>query len=542
MRARQILIIVFVLYFAALAVRLVPYGITPLPYNIDSLAECRMASDIVQSGGLSYPDGAVYIGERHGTVTPLYNVFLAMCSVVIGMQPGDFAPLLLPAITSFSAIAVFFILLRMTGNKYAAAAGGFFLAFSGTYVAVTLAPWKEAFGFLLVPIIVFLYAGREDDWRMHALAVGLLLILPLWHHLVTAAAYLAVAFMALIPAVPRLLERRLRRHDKVDAAVLGCLWALAFAYYSASRFNRMEFFGADSGVWLFLSVFLLLLFIGIYAARPTPTRLGLVMWIPLIVCLIFIANYFVPVFPYTTATNRDLLLYIAPYLLLVYPVLAGFAVIIDSASRQRIMLIALFTAPFTIMLFAFLWGLSATTSYPMIIRAYDFLDIGLAIAVGAGIAWIARKLRRPSARAALGVAFVAGLLATTTIAYNTNSVFKIENYTYQYELDTVKWVKEVNAGKMNFTSDRRVWELANRLYDIEGEFILPIAMKTQKLPKNYICIIEDRWTREPGAQLWPLDSYVVPTKDMTEHILPQNNLVVCTGPQGDFVYVMVRPV
>jgi hypothetical protein len=281
--------------------------------------------------------------------------------------------------------------------------------------------------------------------------------------------------------------------------------------------------------------------LGLFAARRTPTKMYLILPIPFIVLGLFVVNYFVPIFPFTVGTNNSLLIYIVPYLLIVYPLLVGFSLVLDSGSRYRTFLLALFLAPITIVVFGFLFGLNPTLSYPMIVRTYDFIDIGVAVAVGVGIAAMIKKLKSKNARAALGVLFVVTCFATTSIAYNTQKVFNIQNTTYEYEIDAIKWIKEKNTNGMNISTDRRVWEIAHRVYDLNGDYVLPITMQSQKLTKNSICIIESQWTRPPGAQLWPLDSVVVPKTDMERHFIPDNNIVTVTGPDDNIIYVMVRP-
>jgi hypothetical protein len=214
----------------------------------------------------------------------------------------------------------------------------------------------------------------------------------------------------------------------------------------------------------------------------------------------------------------------------------------DSGSRHRIMLIALFLAPFTIIVFAFLWGLNPTTSYPMIVRVYDFLDIGIAIAVGVGLAYIAKKLTSKNARMAICALFVVCCFATTSIAYNSQKVFEIQNTTYEYEADALGWIKAKNTADMNISTDRRMWEIGHNLYDLEGDYGLPIIMKTQSLPKNRICIFETQWMRSPGAQMYPLDSIIVPRSDITNQIMVDNNILASIGPPDNAVYIMVRPI
>jgi hypothetical protein len=541
-KARHVLITVGILYLVALAVRLVPLATTPLPYNVDSLLETRMASDIVHSGGLAYPTNASYADDRHSTITPLYNIFLAASSVVVGMEPVRISPLLVPLLTSITVVAVFMIVMKMTKNKHAAMGAGVFLALSGTYVAVTLAPWKEAFGLLFLPVALYLYVNREDDIRLRALAVLLLALMPLMHHLVTAVAYLMVTFITLIPMAQRALRRRVTSNDKLDVGILGSLWAFAAAYYFISRFNRTEFFRPDSGMWLFASVFAVMLIGGIYAARRTATRLYLILPIPLVALGVFAVNYFVPIFPFTTGTNRTVLLYLLPYIILIYPLLLGFALVLDSSSKYRVFLIALFLAPFTIIVFAFLWGLNPTTSYPMIVRTFDFLDFGIAIAVGIGLAYMLNKLRRRSARAALGALFVVTCIVTTPIAFSTQKMFKVQHSTFEYETEALGWVREKNAAGLNLSTDMRLHEIGHNLYDLEGDFFLPYAMqKEDELIKNRVCVAESQWTHPPGAEMDPLDAVVISKTSFESIILHQNDIIGCGGPADNRVYVMLKP-
>jgi hypothetical protein len=540
LKARHILVIVLALYLMALAVRFIPMSTSSLPYNQDSLVEARMASDIVSSGSMDYPQGASYLSEKHSTITPMYNLFLAISAILMGSEPIKISPIMVPLITSVSVVAMFMIVMKITRNKYAATASGLFLALSGTYVTVTLAPWKEALGFAIIPILVYLYVNRQDDIRIRGLAIFLLLMLPFFHHLVTAVAYLIVTFITLIPLTQRFLQRKIGRNDWLDAGLLGFLWFIAYAYYYTSQFNRVEMFKADSGMWLFISVFIAMIVIGLYTARRTKTKLYLVAPIALLTIGLFVINYFVPIFPYTIGTNKSLFAYILPYTLLLYPLILGFAVLIDSSSPYRVMLISLFLAPFTIIGFAFMYGLNPTTSYPMVIRVYDFLAFGIAIGIGIGAAYMMKKLRSANFRTVLAVIFVALCLATTPIAYNSTHVFEIQTQTKDYEMSTIEWIKEKNLNGINISSDRRIWELANRVYDIKGDYTLPIAMK-RSLPNNTICIIETQWSKSPGAQMWPLDSVIVPERDIKNTFLPYNNILYSTVAKDTTIYLMTSP-
>ena len=62
----------------------------------------------------------------------------------------------------------------------------------------------------------------------------------------------------------------------------------------------------------------------------------------------------------------------------------------------------------------------------------DFLDSGLARAVGIGIAVLWKGASRLK-RTAVAALFVAALVATTPMAYASDSVFGVQNVTYEYE-------------------------------------------------------------------------------------------------------------
>src|SRR5216117_4521746 len=85
------------------------------------------------------------------------------------------------------------------------------------------------------------------------------------------------------------------------------------------------------------------------------------------------------------------------------------------------------SADLALIVFGFLRGLDPG-GFLLVYRAFDFLDYALAVLIGVAFVAAWRGIGRSrAARAGLGVAFLAALLLTTPMAWNTPAVFGVQN-------------------------------------------------------------------------------------------------------------------
>jgi hypothetical protein len=68
--------------------------------------------------------------------------------------------------------------------------------------------------------------------------------------------------------------------------------------------------------------------------------------------------------------------------------------------------------------------------------------------------------------AATGLSLVVILTSTLPVAYSSQGLFGVENQTYWFEYDAVKWFSE--HGATSYTSDQRLRETGWRLFPAIG--------------------------------------------------------------------------
>jgi hypothetical protein len=158
-------------------------------------------------------------------------------------------------------------------------------------------------------------------------------------------------------------------------------------------------------------------------------------------------------------------------------------------------------------------------------RAFDFLMPAFAILVGLGFAFMVKG--RPRLGIAAGISLVIICASTLPIAYSTQELFGVENQTYEFEYDAVKWFSE--NGVDNYSSDQRLGETGNRLFDLGYGRGLPLYM-SKDLPLNgsSFYLLEGQWTTK-GAQEFPFGVVVVP-QDRIDETLAHATVLYVGGP------------
>jgi len=140
-------------------------------------------------------------------------------------------------------------------------------------------------------------------------------------------------------------------------------------------------------------------------------------------------------------------------LLLVLPsllVFAAFAVgglqiLRRTTNRANDLIVSMLVAPVALIVFGFLRGLDPG-GFLLVYRAFDFLDYALAVLIGVAFVAAWRGIGRSrAARAGLGVAFLAALLLTTPMAWNTPAVFGVQNVTTSDEFQALAVLGSLGA-------------------------------------------------------------------------------------------------
>ena len=148
-----------------------------------------------------------------------------------------------------------------------------------------------------------------------------------------------------------------------------------------------------------------------------------------------------------------------------------------AAERQRAPVAFAILAPVALIVFGFLRGLDPG-GFLLVYRAFDFLDYALAVLIGVAFVAAWRGIGRSrAARAGLGVAFLAALLLTTPMAWNTPAVFGVQNVTTSDEFQALAVLGSLGA--RNVTTDQRMADVGKMWFGYLANPDLP-----QKLRDN----------------------------------------------------------
>jgi hypothetical protein len=517
---------------------MIPQIYSPLPYNLDGMTEIRIAQDILDEDKFPTLKNQSYAKAGYMAYTPVYNIFLAYAAQMFGLQPVEIAQIITPIIGAVAVIAVFLLIHTFVRNKLAAIIGSLFLVFSGTFVFVTAAAWKEAMAFALIPIILYMFY-RRNMLKYRIGAIILLIFLIFVHHLATIITYLIVTFIvtAQVTYSYRKYRSKKRRIIFLEFATVGVCWLVAASYYHTVRFERFEYLFTGLTAVLLILVIILMMIVVIFAARKSERtiRFKPSYLLPIVAVAFLFINYFFPIFPAFISPNVYLLLSIIPYFVLLAFVIGGATKLLYSTKlSDRSWIAALFIAPITIMLFGVLKKMDFK-AYAMFFRSFDFIDYGVAIAIGVGLVTLMMKSKKIDKKI-ICVCFVALCVATTPIAYSTKQIFGVQNETYFYEYRAVRWLADHNQAEYVLVSDQRISQLGWRLYDIKYSGKLPAIMINNKTLKNgEIYFAESKWWCE-GAQIYPHGREIINQTVLMEYVL-NNNILYVGGSAENRIYI-----
>lgn len=533
--------LVLLLYVVAVNLRLVPLLLSGLPLNIDGFPLARIALDVRETGAWGIDPSAI---NAYNQKMPVYAVFWAALSLLGGVDVLRGLALLMPFVTSIAVVAVYALVLRVTAHRGVAFAAGLFLAVLGSFVFLTASIMKESLGLVLLPLALLAFHLRADP-RMRVLAASLLAFLPLLHHLTFLMALGAVTILLVVDHHRRIADGTARVHAIVADVLTGPATAiLAVAYYTAVDLELFRQVTAPDQVVLFLAVVFLFAVAAVRLAGPSraasrprgATRhVNAALLVPAATLGAFLLNRDTRVFAGTLPT-QDAFLAVVPALAFLGVLAAiGFGVVRATDNRARPFLVAILLAPLAVIAFAFLRGLDPL-SFGLVYRSLDYLDLGFALAAGVGLAVLWRSARRPF-RAVLAVAFVAALLATTPMAYASESVFGVQNVTYEYEFAALGFA---SAARGPLGSDQRLTSVAAWWFGVDGDATAVLRIDRGEALSAYgAVLLEGRWT-STGAQLHPAPNLVLDPGTF-DRVLADNHVVYAGGvPDNPVVIVVPR--
>jgi len=528
------LIVVFVLAFA---VRLYPLVWSPYPYNIDGLAEARMAEDIEASGHLTLPDGSGY-WDSYIPDMPVLNLLLATFSELVGISPLHASQIFVALLGATSCLFAAIFVHRISGNLRAGVFAGVLLALLGTYVFCTTSVWKEALGLTLMIVIFTLYLERSD-LRIRAVMTLALLLMVFVHHHSAVLTFMIFSFAIASEAYRDRRSDQLTWRNCADIGTALAAWSLAAVYYCGIDLPYYQFLSPEQDLYLFVAVsaaMFMLLLVAMSSPSRSRERPYLKLVVPAVAASVLLVNYVRPIFPGVPATEGAVLLFSAAYLILIVPVWSSYERLSGSNAAWKPLALSLLLAPLTMMLFAFLRGLDLM-SYTIAYRSFDFLDLGLAALFGMGAAIIVRAGFRRSI--AVSMAFMLLLVSTTPIAFQTEGLFSVQNQTYEYEVDLLESLRSLSADK-TLDSDQKIGTISRSLFNFSGETDLALRVDTGEPTDEFQwLVLKSTWT-ERGAQQFPFGQLVI-SEDIFDSFLGENDVVALAGPFSDQMIVVSNP-
>lgn len=493
---------------------------------------------------------------------PVFPMVLAMFSMVLGVEPLALLPYFCAIMGSLAVLFIYVLTRELTRNEIAAFSAGLFAALTGLFVYVTTAAMKQLLAITLLCFILYLYMRRQD-WRFRLAMIMALFILPFTHHLTSLIALLVLSF-ALVGTAFRRSEHHVRtmKDFLLDAITGPGILMISILYYKLVNLEiAAEVMNANdamllASVAIIMAVVARLLsmtaqtkpwfFIGKGASKDvTPWHIfdEKVLVLVLGIGTLYL-NSRIHVFTGAQMTSDTLFRLMLPYLVLTVIGLIGFNVLRYSKFPKRHLIVALFLAPFCVMLFSALRGLDVF-GFMVVYRSYNFIDIPMAITVGVGLAYIMGILASlgkkhqffkplPAFAMALFVIFCAMSLP---LAYNSQEAFTVQEITMDYEFAAMEWAAEHNVSGV--ATDQRLGDIIDPYFDVHADKTGPWTLKNSELATGDVLFATNGWTQD-GAQMYPFGPVVFEENVMAE-LLDSYDVCYVGGPrEQEMIVALVR--
>jgi len=155
------------------------------------------------------------------------------------------------------------------------------------------------------------------------------------------------------------------------------------------------------------------------------------------------------------------------------------------------------------------------------------------VAVAFVNAWSA--LRSGPWRALLVVGFLAVLLATTPMTWNTPAVLGVQNTTTSEEFQALALIASLGGHRV--ATDERLADVASWWFGLSADATLPLKLRDNAtLAGAEYALILERWSTT-GAQIHPAPNLVVAPRVLAS-FLAGNQVLYAGGPAGDRVFVV----
>ncbi len=528
-RARSVspLAVLAILVVLAFSTRAAPLAISGLPFNNDGMTESRIASDILATGHLDFPDDSYYV-ETHSIITPAYDCLLAFVAASLDMSPYSAAQYVVACLAVTTIVGIYLVTLLMTRSRKGALMAAMVLSLSGTFVFLSGSSWKASLGVALLVFLAYAHMNRSSR-RMLALEIVLLLSLAFVHHLVAILAYLVIAYTTGVSVANSLLGRRFSRANKIDIAVTVVISTGALAYYSLAALDRFTSLVSGSGIVVMAIVFVTMLAVSVLVMRQKNHSKATFAPVPALVIMgLFAWDYYYPIFPYTGGYPTSVLLLGAVTAILLGFAWYGIETAVMSDSKYRALPLMWLLPVFTILLYAVLGG-ATLESHQMIYRSFDFGYISLAMGLSFAVAAVASKPLREKVIVALVIGV---LLLSFPFGYMTDSLEGIRHDSQDYEVDALTWVYVHEGPDAIIQADERISYNGRALYDFVKRPHVPDYILEERLPSNQsLNLYLEEWSVD-GLNHYP-DGYIVLDQDVVEWALDSSSVLYVGGPADD---------
>jgi hypothetical protein len=328
----------------------------------------------------------------------------------------------------------------------------------------------------------------------------------------------------------------------LDVVTGPALAAAALGYYLAVDLPFLSEFLAPAAFALFLALVLLLTVLIGPAFRPQKSRFGhgkiasaaKAALPPAIGFALLLGNASTSLFVGTTATSPAFLQGMPSLLVLAALCIGGFVLVRRTTNRMGDLVVAMLVAPIALILFGFFRGLDPLGQV-LVYRAFDFLDYALAVLVAVAFVAAWSALRSGPWHALLAVGFLAALLATTPMAWNTPAVLGVQNVTTSEEFHALALIASLGAHRI--ATDERLADVASWWFGLSADASFPLKLRDNaSLGGADYALVLERWSTA-GAQIHPAPNLILAPRTIAS-FLAANRVMYAGGPAGDRVFVV----
>lgn len=517
-----------------------PLTFSPLPFGIDGFALARIASDTAARGGWRIDPADL---NSYNQKLPGFSLLWSAVASLGGLSPLAHVQLVMPLLASFAVVPAYLFGVKATGRRLGGLVAGLFIALFGSFLLLTSTPAKESIGLLIFPVAVLLFLERRDP-RKRALSVVLLLFLAFLHPLTTLLTLGMTSGLVVLAQRRAIARGRFSlRSFALDVATGPALAIPAWTYYSAVDLPFLGDLLAADALVLFVGIVILLTALIAPMGRPARLRVGQRfvspvargILVPAIGFLVVLGNAQRGLFAGAIGTQSGLLQMLPAIGVLAAFAVAGYQHVRRTTNRTNDLVVSMLVAPVALILFGLLRGLDPE-SLLIVYRSVDFLDYAFAILIGVAFVAAWRWLGpRRAAKAVLLTGFLAALLGTTPMAWNTPAVFGVENVTTPQEFRAIAVL--ASFGARNVTTDQRLADVGAMWFGYTADSSLPLKLRdNESLGEFQYALALERWTTV-GAQEHPAPNVVI-SAVVFENFLAENRIVYAAGPSGDRIFVV----